>query len=170
MPRTALKFTSSREMKFRSTWKGSKRPFQTELHTSSCAPCPGYSRYVHEFTLIVDLLPRYRSQPPNPFQHFIEHSPRHHHLGKLEHKPSGMAHQSPTRLDESRLNTCQEPVLYRFWQSQSSEEVTQIISKDEQRESHLIRPRNCDTTVSSSSARICLLLSTVPPWRGHYRS
>ena len=30
------------------------------------------------------MLPRYRSQPPNPFQHFIEHSPRDHHLGKLE--------------------------------------------------------------------------------------
>ncbi len=138
MPRAALKFTSSREMEFRSTWKGSKRPFQTEPHTSSCAPCPGYSRYVHEFTLIGDLLPRYRSQPPNPFQHVIEHFSGHHHLSKLECKTPGMTHQSRTCLDESCLNTCQEPVLYRFWQSQPFEEVAQIVCQYEQRESYLV--------------------------------
>ena len=68
------------------------------------------------------LLSRIETKSPYPLQHFIEHLPGHHHLGKLEHKPPRMTHQSPAYLDESRLNTCQGPALYRFWQSQPSEE------------------------------------------------
>ncbi len=73
------------------------------------------------------LLSRIESKPAYPFQHFTEHIPRDHHLGKLEHEPPGMAHQPPADLYESRLNTCQRPALYRFWQSQPSEEVAQIV-------------------------------------------
>ena len=53
------------------------------------------------------LLSRIETKSPYPLQHFIEHLPGHHHLGKLEHKPPRMTHQSPAYLDESRLNTCQ---------------------------------------------------------------
>ena len=49
-----------------------------------------------------------------------------------------MTHQTPPCLDEPRLNTCQRPALCRFWQSQPSEEFTQVVGQDEQRESHLI--------------------------------
>ena len=49
-----------------------------------------------------------------------------------------MAHQPSAHLDESRLNACQGPALYRFWQSQPSEEVAQIVGQDEQRQPHLI--------------------------------
>ena len=75
------------------------------------------------------LLPRHRTEFANPLQHFIEHVPGHHHLCKLEHKPPGMAHQSSTCLNEPRLNTCQGPALYRFWQSQPSEEVAQVVGQ-----------------------------------------
>jgi len=84
------------------------------------------------------LLSRIETKPANLFQHFIEHIPVHHHLSKLEYKPPGMAHQTPTCLDESRLNTRQRPTLYRFWQSKSSHEVAQVVSQYEQRESYLV--------------------------------
>ena len=76
------------------------------------------------------LLSRIETKSPYPLQRFIEHLPGHHHLGKLEHKPPRMTHQSPAYLDESRLNTCQGPALYRFWQSQPSEEVAQIVCQE----------------------------------------
>ena len=64
------------------------------------------------------MLARYQTEPANPLQHLIEHVPAHHHLSKLEHKPPGMTHQTPTYLDEPRLNTGQRPVFYSFRQSQ----------------------------------------------------
>ena len=49
-----------------------------------------------------------------------------------------MTHQPSTYLDETRLNTCQRPTLYRFWQSQSSEEVARVVGQNEQRQPHFV--------------------------------
>ena len=64
------------------------------------------------------------------FSSITEHI-THHHLGKLEHEPPGMTHQTPACLDESRLNACQRPALDGLRQCEPPQEVTQIISQDE---------------------------------------
>ena len=84
------------------------------------------------------LLSRIETKPANLFQHFTEHIPSHHHLSKLEYKPPGVAHQSPACLDESGLNACQRPAFDGLRQCESPQEVAQVVSQDEQRESHLI--------------------------------
>ena len=73
------------------------------------------------------LLSRVEMKPADLF----EHIPRHHHPSKLEQKPHGMAHQPSGYLDEQRLDACERPTLYRFWQNQSSEEVAQVVGQNE---------------------------------------
>jgi len=75
------------------------------------------------------LLSRVETKPADLFEHFTEHIPGHHHFSKLEHNPPGMKYQTPTYLDEPRLNACQRPSLDRFWQSKFSEKVVQIIGQ-----------------------------------------
>ena len=70
------------------TWKGSKWPIQTEPHRirpRKDAPCPGKPGYNHDSLCRHSLLPRIEAKPSYPFQHFTEHIPTHHHLGKLEY-------------------------------------------------------------------------------------
>ena len=93
---------------------------------------------VHNVLLLQAELTGIETKAPNPLQHFSEHSPAHHHLSKLVYQPPGMTHQSPTYLDESRLNTCQKPAPYRFWQSQPSEEVAQVVGEYKQPQPHLV--------------------------------
>ena len=113
--------------------KALKRLFQPKADPPSRTPCPGQPQSNHDSLCRHGLLSRIDTESAYPFQHFTEHVPGHHHLSKLEYKPPGMTHQSPSYLNEPGLNTCQRPALYRFWQSQPSEEVAQVISQNEQR-------------------------------------
>ncbi len=104
--------------------------FRLNLTLQVTQLAPGTTN-VHNVLLLQAELTGIETKAPNPLQHFSEHIPAHHHLSKLEYQPPGMTYQTPTCLDESCLDTRQRPALYRFWQSQPSEEVAQIISQDE---------------------------------------
>lgn len=67
-----------------------------------------------------------------------EQLPGYRHLRHLEDRPSGMAYDPRTYLDQFELHAPERPVGYLNRKGEATQEVTEVICQDEEGQPHLV--------------------------------